>query len=252
MSKFVDKIIKEGVRKTADGFQFDFNSDVPGDIMSLKFRFRKNLIKKIGNTLYCSYYAYSLEKSENSGQLMKAVKLFDSSIDSNNLMMFLNKAVMGFNKNFNGVSFDTIVTPESSSVALSELANQLKSKLGSTNIFPGAFVKSATMDIKFDEQKVAGLPEKSRKQFMGIYNKMLQSGKPFKIKEIYPPYRKFFKDFIIFNKDSDRKLYNAVEGKNVVLIDDYKTTGTTLKVMLDHLVEAGANMVIIFVLLKIE
>ena len=252
MSDFIDKIINEGVRKSEDGFEFDFNQDRPGDILSLKFRFRKNPIKKIGETSYCNYYAYSLEKSENSGELMKAIKLFDSSIGGNDLMMFINKAVMGFTKNFGGMSFDTIVTPESSSTALSELAKQLQSKVGSTNIFPGAFVKTATMDIKFDEQKVATMPEKNRKQFMGIYNKVINSGKPFKIKEIYPPYRKFFKDFIVFNNQNDRKLYNAVEGQSVILIDDYRTTGTTLKVMLDHLIEAGAKMVVVFVLLKID
>lgn len=252
MNKFIDNIIKEGVKKIGDNFEFDFNNNNQDDIMSLKFNFRKNPTKKVDETSYCNYYAYSLEKSNDSGDLMKAIKMLDSSIDNNSLNILLNKAIIGFMHNFN-MSFDTIVTPESSSIILSELSKKLQNKIGSTNIFPSAFVKNATMEIRFDEEKVNELPEKNKNEFIAIYNKVINSGKSFKMKEINPArYRKFFKNFIIFNNDNDRKLYNAVEGKNVILIDDYKTSGTTLKAMLDNLIETGAKNVVIFVLIRVK
>jgi orotate phosphoribosyltransferase-like protein len=42
-----------------------------------------------------------------------------------------------------------------------------------------------------------------------------------------------------------------VEGQKVVLIDDYKTSGTTIKEMLRQLADAGAAEVVVFVLIKL-
>ena len=252
MSDFIDSIIEEGVTKNDDKYNFDFKNDDPNDILSLRFKPARKSGKKSGNTSYSYYYAYQLKKSDLSGELMKAIKSLDGSIDENSMRMFVNKAVMGFYKQF-GNKFDTIVTPVSSSKVLTEVANQLHDKMGDNVVmFPGAFVKTANTDIEFDTEKVNALPDKSKGQFMKVLNKIKLSDKPFKMKEVFSPYRKFITNFIKFNSNNDRKLMNAVTGKDVILIDDYKTTGTTLKEMLSQLINAGAKTVAVFIILKVE
>jgi phosphoribosylpyrophosphate synthetase len=102
-----------------------------------------------------------------------------------------------------------------------------------------------------DVEKVDKLPEKTKKEVMRAFKKATDPSKPFKIKEIYSAHRKFFKDFVIFNREEDRRLFNAVEGQRIILVDDYKTSGTTIKEMLRQLSDAGAAEVVVFVLLKI-
>ncbi len=247
----VDRILLEGVTKNEDGFSFNFNEDNPNDILNLKFRAARNQTKKVGECTYTYYYAYQLSKSENSGELMKAIKSLDQSISSQDLDLFVNKAVMGFNSKM-GNAFDTIITPKSSSIVLDKLANQLQSKMGNAELFSNAFVKSANTDITFDMEKVNKLPEKSKEQFMKMYSKVIASNSPFKMKEIFSPYRKFFTNFIKFNSENDRRLYNAVNGKNVVIIDDYRTTGTTVTEMLRQVINAGATNIAVFIMLKVS
>jgi orotate phosphoribosyltransferase-like protein len=60
-----------------------------------------------------------------------------------------------------------------------------------------------------------------------------------------------FKDFLIFNQENDRRLYNAVEGKKIILVDDYRTSGTSSKEMLRQLIDLGAKEILIFNLIKL-
>jgi orotate phosphoribosyltransferase len=86
---------------------------------------------------------------------------------------------------------------------------------------------------------------------MRAFKKATDPNKPFKIKEVYSAHRKFFRDFMVFNREDDRHLFNAVEGQRVILVDDYKTSGTTIKEMMRQLSDAGAAEVVVFILLKI-
>ena len=131
------------------------------------------------------------------------------------------------------------------------MVEQLKNKSGSASLFSDAFVKNTSTDIKLDAEKVDKLPEKTKKEVMRAFKKATDPNKPFKIKEIYSAHRKFSKDFVIFNREDDRRLFNAVEGQRIILVDDYKTSGTTIKEMLRQLADAGAAEVVVFVLLKI-
>ena len=72
------------------------------------------------------------------------------------------------------------------------------------------------------------------------------------MKEIKPEYRKFFKKFLKFNNKNQREMFNAISGKRVIVIDDYETSGTTIKEMVRLLSEVGAIEVIVFVLIKID
>lgn len=251
--RLFEQFVEEGVRKTDAGYEFDWMTDLPQDLMSLKFSKYSNRTQKVAgsDTTYTYYYAYHLDKSDGSTDLMKAVKTLESSISSKDLQMFVNKAVMGFDTTFGSTNFSAIVAPQSSSLVLKELVSQLEKKSGVAELFIDSFVKAASTDIQLDVEKVDKLPEKTKKEVLRVFNKVTQPGRPFKIKDIYSMQRKFFKDFILFNTKKDRHLVNSVEGQDIILVDDFKTTGTTIKEMIKQLSDAGAKHIVVFVLIKL-
>jgi hypothetical protein len=248
-----DAWLNEGVRKTGTSYEFDWMTDLPEDLMSLKFKkYRGRTVKMSGSDMtYTYYYAYQIKKSDNSTDLLYAIKTLEDSVDPKDLMMFINKAVMGFDSTFGTSNYNAIIAPKSSSTILDAIVDQMSAKSGASQVFSDAFVKAASTDIKLDMEAVNKLPEKTRKDVEKAFKKATDPSKPFKIKEVWSPHRKFFKDFMLFNSENDRRFYNAVEGQKVILVDDYRTSGTTLKEMLDKLSEAGAAEVAVFILIKV-
>jgi len=249
--KTYESWVREGIRRREGSYEFDWMTDLPEDLMSLKFKKYSGRKQKIEDTVYTYYYAYQLDKSDGSTDLMKAIKTFETSVSAKDIQMFVNKAVMGFDSTFGASNFNAIVAPQSSSLVLKDLTEQLKKKSGVAELFSEAFVKSASTEIKLDNEKVDKLPEKTKKDVFRAFKKATDPEKPFKIKEIFVRHRYLFRDFILFNNEKDRRLFNAVEGQKVVLIDDYKTSGTTIKEMLRQLADAGAAEVVVFVLIKL-
>jgi hypothetical protein len=252
-SFLAEALVDEGVRKKDGSYEFDWLTDLPEDLMSLRFKKYRGRTQKVdgSDTVYTYYYAYQLEKSAGSTDLMKTVKMMEKTIQPKDLRMFVNKAVMGFDSTFGANNFNAIIASQSSSLILKDLVDQLKSKSGTAELFSEAFVKNASTDIKLDTEKVDKLPEKTKKEVMRAFKKATDPSKPFKIKEIFSAHRKFFREFMLFNKDEDRRLINAVEGQKIILVDDYKTSGTTIKEMIRQLADAGAAEVVVFVLLKL-
>ena len=251
--RLFEQFVEEGVRKTDGGYEFDWMTDLPDDLMSLRFSKYSGRTQKVAgtDTTYTYYYAYHLDKSASSTDLMKAIKTLESSISTKDLQMFVNKAVMGFDSTFGSTNYSAIVSPESSSLVLKELTSQLAKKSGVAELFNDSFVKAASTDVKLDVEKVDKLPENTKKEVMRMFGKVTQPGRPFKIKDIFSSHRKFFKDFILFNTEKDRHLVNSVEGQDVILVDDYKTSGTTIKEMIKQLSDAGAKHIVVFVLIKL-
>lgn len=251
--KVFEDWIKEGVVKSDTGFKFNWSEDMPDDIMPLKFKKYRGKTMKFGTseTKYTFYHAYEMQKSDYSTSFMKSLKLLDEYIDRRDAELLVNKAVVGFDSIFGANNYDTIVSPVSSSIILTELVEKLRDKSGVANLFSDAFVKSASTDIKLDMDKVDKLPEKTKKQVLREFSKVIDPNKPFKIKEIFSAYRKFYQNFILFNSKEDRSLFNGVAGKKVILVDDYKTSGTTVKEMLRQLSDAGASEVVIVILIKL-
>jgi len=251
--KTFESWIDEGIRKIDGSYEFDWMTDLPDDLMSLKFKKYRGRTQQFegSDTTYTYYYAYQLDKSDDSTDLMKAIKGLEDRVSAKDLQMFVNKAVMGFDSTFGANNFNAIVSPQSSSLILKDLTGQLEKKSGAAVRFDEAFVKNASTDIKLDMTKIDKLPEKTKKEVLRAFKKATDPSKPFKIKEVYSAHRKFFQEFIVFNRENDRKLFNAVNGEKIILVDDYRTSGTTIKEMLRQLSDAGASEVVVFVLLKI-
>jgi hypothetical protein len=240
----------EGVSVNGEKFDLNFGSESPTDIMSLAFSKTKPRKMVKDGVQYSYYFAYTFDNDQNK-DFLKSVKMMDEKISPTDLSLMLNKAVIGINRLFPLNEFDTIIYPQSSSIVLKELAAKVAEKSGNAESFPDVFLKKAGKDLQLDVDKVETLPEANKKEVYQALEKV-RSKENFKIKEIRARYRKFFKDFLIFNNEDDRRLVNAITGNRIILIDDYRTSGTTIKEMLEKLIELGPAEVVIFVLIKVD
>jgi hypothetical protein len=248
--------LKEGVRQDGDQLIFDFTGDKEGDIMSLSFSKGRSRVQKKGNTEYEYYYAYEIPqgryKQQDAKDLVYKLKRMDDTLNSNSVQMLINKAVIGVDEIHNLASFDSIIYPKSSSKILTAFAEQLQRKSGVAKLIPDSFVKASREQIKFDWDKIEKLDPKTKTSVTKITDTIKGAEGEFKMKEIFAPYRKFISDFLIFNSEESREIFNSVSGKRVLLVDDYRTSGTSLKQMLDILARYEPEYVLAVILVKIS
>jgi len=246
------EFLEEGIKLTDDDqYSFDWINDDINDILPLKYRPYKGRILRKGDTTYSYYHAFQLKKTDYSTDLLKAIKMLE--INRRDLDQFLSKAVLGFNKKFAINSFDTIISPTSSSLVLSEFVNMIADKGAIRNVYNDSFVKAAQDEIQLDLDKVNKIKdEKTKVEIFKAFKRATAPDNLFKMKDIWARYREYFINFLKFNTENDRRLYNAVTGKNIVLVDDFKTSGTTIREMLNQLSDLGAANVVVIVLIKVD
>ena len=246
----------EGVRQEGDRLVLDFTENREGDIMSLAFASGRSRIQKKGNTSYEYHYSYEIPKgrykSEDAKEFVHKLKSMDETLDASALQLLVNKAVMGVDKDHNLSTFDSIIYPKSSSQVLGIFANQMAMKSGTAVLVPESFVKASREGIKFDWEKIEKLDPKTKAAVLKITEKIKNSDGEFKMKEIFSPYRKFISDFLVFNSEESRQVFNLVSGKRVILVDDYRTSGTSLKQMMDILLRFEPEFILATILVKIS
>jgi len=255
--KKFDSWIYEGVNWSDGNWSFNWVSDNPDDDMFLKFKKHRSRTQSVKgtDTTYSYFYAYHFEYSKTKGStfnLINDLKMMDNRIDKNDIDILVNKAVIGFNSNYNLNSFDTIISPQSSSLILTKLTDQLQAKSGVTQLYSDSFVKTQSDKIQIDQKKFDRVPEKVQKEVSRVFNKVRTPGHKFKMKEIYSPHRKFFIDFIEFKNSEDRRFMNSITDKRIILVDDYRTSGSTIKEMIRLLANQGAAEIVVFVLINLN
>ena len=249
MKRLMNFSVFEGLRKEGDVFKLDFSGDREGDLMSLKFNSHRRKIVNVNGTECETYHAFSID-NENKDFLV-SLKYFDDKISEAEIHQLINKAVIGFDHEFNAASYDTIVCPKSSSKVLVELADQLYKKSGNATLIPDSLVKLERSEIKFDDEKIEKLPEKTKKEVKKMIERIRNGEGDFKLKSVFSRFRKFLSDFMVFNSENDRKIFNSIVDKNVILVDDYRTSGTTLREMKKQLLKLHPKKITVFILIDV-
>jgi hypothetical protein len=250
MRYLLDFDVFEGLRQEGENFKFDFSDGDTDSIMNLKFSSRKRKKTNIRNTECENYYAYTIDNIEGK-EFLKSIKYIDQRISANDANLMVNKAVIGFDDEFDLTTYDTIVYPKSSSKILKVLAEQLFKKAGNAKLIPDSFVKLERSQIKFDDEKIETLPEKTKKEVKAVIKRIQTGEGDFHLRTIFSRYRQFIKDFMIFNSERDRENYNAIENKNIILVDDFRTSGTTLKEMKKQLLTLSPKKITVFILIDV-
>ena len=91
----------------------------------------------------------------------------------------LNKAVLGLNDRHDLTHYDTVVYPESSSIVLKELGQKVAAK-GGLHFYPDSFIKVSRTDLKFNDEAIDKLPERTKMQVLKIKEKIIKGPGSFK------------------------------------------------------------------------
>lgn len=254
--KFNEYLV-EGIRQENDKITFNFKDNSDNDIMSLKFASGRSRIQTKDNTQYQYYYSYMIPegktKDSDIKDLLHKLKMMDDSIDNQSLHNLINKAAIGIDNVHDLNSFDSIVYPKSSSKILTAFAEQLYRKSGVAKLIPDTFIKSSRDNIKFDWSKIEKIKDdKTKAEVIKITDTIKNADGEFKIKNIRSRYRKYISDFLIFNSEESREIYNSITGKRIILVDDFRTSGISLKHMMDLLIRYEPSYILSVILIKVS
>jgi len=246
-------MIYEGVQFLNNKFVFDFKNDTNNDIIHLKWSNTKTLSKMYGIKIYS---AYRLLANENTSLFRKELKHDSSFIDNKDKEQLINKAVIGFNSIYPISNFDLIIYPKSSSELNSILAHKVKEKASSVKCADEGFVKSAIKDIKIDydsflnSAKTPEEKEKRKKQLDYDLKHSTETG-TFQIKKVHQFRKKLFSNYIKFNSENSKEIYNLINNNGrILIVDDILTTGSTLGEMIKLLYQYNVSEIVFFCLIR--
>jgi len=247
------KLLIEGIKfnQTTNEFDFNWKQDTPEDLVNLKLQgYNKFTSIKKGFNLYYSYkFNKNIDKNLR-GLLRDSIKYIDNKfVKTEDINLMLSKSINNFNQIESLSTFDVIVFPKSSSSILEYLKQKLSAKAGSnTLIASDLFIKNTIDNIKYDQNKLNKLSDENKEKVLKILNRVF-SKENFKLKSIPPQYRKFIDNFLSFNSDTEKRIFNAVIEGKILLVDDILTEGTTFSNMAKLLENLGANSITGFILL---
>ena len=193
--------------------------------------------------------AYSKQTGKDVTDLLKSIKKTSDSpygIDDSDYEHFLNRTALFFFRYLKDKNIDTIFVMESSSDLAKNIALKIKKMLPDTSIrlYNNSITKNIqNLKIKIDDDAKISQPE--RRAIESIYNKSKDSG-VFSIKKINPKHRKYFIDWIEINRES----INNITNKNILLFDDYITSGATLDEVSKELLKLSPSNIEILTLIK--
>ena len=125
-----------------------------------------------------------------------------------------------------------------------------------------SLIKMLCKDVELDIQKIKmvleneGYPQEKIiviiKRIQKAYDPLVNNGKTFTMKKFLPRIiRDSFEDFLIFKNDDERKVYNALQGVDVLIYDDFLTDSTTIREIIRCLKSIhDENRLTVFVLVK--
>lgn len=245
-----DKALNEGFVIQNDIVYFDAQNS---DFINTKFgkgKSRKPYVMKLPFGKLYSVYQSSKETGENYSEILKAIKGQQSiyKIDRRSYNIFIERTALFMASLIRKEEIDTILIMDSSSHILFDLADEINRRL------PGyfkahTFAKTIFKNPDIDSLQISDefeINDKSRENIEYQLRKAKEH-KYFSIRKINPPY--FRKMIINWLKLNDHMLTNIVD-KNIAILDDIVTTGTTIKEAARLIEDAGAKKLIGITIVK--
>lgn len=227
-------------------YDFDFNQDHADDIMPLQPMQKRTKMMEHDGIKYHYYYGYHFEDGRHPG-FLRAVKYIDN-ITEKDAAQLTATVVSDLCSKYTMQEYHTMLYPKSSSKILERFVNELGEQAIIENFIPNAFVKNSVDQIQLDEEAVSKLPEATQKQVRRVFANIRNLTTEFKLKDVFTRFRKFIKNFIKLEKD----ITSHVTGKKVILMDDYHTTGATMKEMMNILFAMKPAEIFVVILIKVK
>jgi phosphoribosylpyrophosphate synthetase len=205
---------------------------------------------KIPGGVVYSIYKKTKDASDDYNDVLKAIKHKSNvyTIDQQSYSHFLSRSTLYMSSIIKENEIDLIIVMDSSSNLVSDLSNKILSLLPvyyESMTFNKAIFKNPNFDeITFNPEKY-GLSDKSKDKMISALRKMSRDGY-FSIQKIMPGMRKIIENWLKINDNVLQKIV----GKNVAIIDDILTSGSTFYEAARLLESAGANKIIGLTLIK--
>lgn len=176
------------------------------------------------------YYAYrKINKDPNLGSIDIQYALKGDSKGKYKMAPgekeeFLNRTGVYFNKFLKEMGIDTVLIMQSSSSLNQELSSELVKRMPGIRVFNNVIQKNLDISkIKFLPKE--GMSEITIKNNNRLIQNAIKKG-VFKIKSFHPQFRSQVIDWLELKNGFN--IEKHIENKNILLIDDYLTTGSTL------------------------
>lgn len=189
-----------------------------------------------------SYSLYNA-KGQEANKIMVAAKTAD--FKSGEIDEFLNRSAIYATRILRSLDVDIIVTPISSSDLTKEFVKRIKER-SNYDVFIDSFRKQpdiSKVEIDYDNPKITPLIIKSMEDTLDRAKRRNNLS----VKMFSPMHRKFIKNMF---EITDPKLLAKFEDKNVIIIDDIMTSGTSAKNIYDVLITNNAKTVNILTIFK--
>jgi len=257
MKGTIREYIDEGISIDNNTIVFDYNNNEVGIETRLgKTKINKETKKKdrmiafeskektlLGSTVY---FLYKLNRE--LGYIVKSIK--DNKpykIDARELDRFLTRSAIYANKNIKNFDFDLIVYPNNASNLLSTFVDKISQRYNISKFKISPSIKKLDVsNIEINDPK-SKLSDSNRKSIEKILKRVKNKGFLKLHDDVPKQFRSFIKNFISL----DDKILDIVDSKNILIIDDVYTTGSTIKELVRVLNERGASKVIGLTIFKI-
>lgn len=209
----------------------------------LNLNFGKYKAKTPFKTTKNEIVTYSLYDAKGNTKFLKDLK--NADFNSEEIKNFLNRSAIYAARIIKNMDFDLIVMPKSSSALIKNLIKELQKRIY-IPIYYDSFKKTADISkIKID-YKNPKITDKITKKLEPILRKAIKIDK-LSLTKILPQNRKFLLN--LFDV-VDKKVLNKVEGKNILIVDDIITSGSTIKSISNILTNNGSKKIIGMTLFK--
>ena len=252
-------ILYEGIYiddKNSVKFNWDIDNE-PSDIIKLNTSSAGEFNKD--NFRYVYGYCYTSDADKVERKVVR--DYLKANPYDKNVEHFIETAVFQLDKMSPIELYNIVVTVESET---SDLVDQIELQL--LDVIPHCaslhLIKELYDNIKFNEELVIQLLKDQNKTAHDIrdiitktkkrFEKLKAEKRLFKIKDYMPTIVRFgFEDFLKFKTEEDKQLFKSLQGANVLVVDDFLTSGATVKEMTRYLTSINpTNMITVFVLIN--
>jgi len=223
---FIERVITDGLYIQDNKVKSRYGKEKFGDVIELlmgKEKDKEPFAKTInGHKIYASYTIHGTTDDAKEILLTLKGKSKTLDIEPSDLDKFVKRTAIHLYATVPDMEkTDLILTIKSSSDLGKRLANELALKSSDKTMMfsPDSIIKSKIEDIK-----IADAPNSVMKEMLNKIMERAKTNENFEMKKVPGKFRHFIYDFLKI----DPALVKKIEGKNVVLVDDYLITGTTI------------------------
>lgn len=234
--------ILEGIKRTDNGYAFNFSRDEFNDIINT-VSVEINITSFSDNVYYFGYEFTKNTDSIERANFIKWLKKLKVSEVNNDITSFIDRPLIQLNKEINLNSISAFIYPISSQNDLLKIIKRevVRCLPHSVNKYSINLVKNLPEDIQFDWESFEAIYKDEdistyRNMKKYIRNELLPSirkSEYFSIgRDVKPKYRQFFMNYLKFEDKKQEELLRQIQKGSILLIDDINTSGSTLNEIL--------------------